>query len=113
MPLGPAPRIDTDLEHQQTLRFGEQATLVLHTPGHTPGSVCFSLKTPDGMLLLAGDTLFRMSVGRTDFPGGDADQLQGSIRDQILSLDDDTRVITGHGPETTVGFERRANPFLR
>jgi glyoxylase-like metal-dependent hydrolase (beta-lactamase superfamily II) len=111
--LGEAPTIDRELEHMQTLEFGEQHTLVLHTPGHTPGSVCFSLKTDEGMLLLSGDTLFKMGIGRTDFPGGNSDQLLGSIQDRILGLDDDTRVIPGHGPETTVGFERRSNPFLR
>jgi len=111
--LGPGPTIDGALEDGQTVRFGEAATLVLHTPGHTPGSVCFSLATPDGMLLLSGDTLFRLGVGRTDFPGGSADQLQASIRDRLLPLDERTRVIPGHGPETTIGFERLNNPFLR
>lgn len=110
---GPAPRIDAALEHGQTLSFGDEHSLVLHTPGHTPGSVCFSLKTPDGMLLLSGDTLFRASVGRTDFPGGSFEQLQSSIRDRLLPLDPDTRVIPGHGPETTLRFERANNPFLR
>lgn len=110
---GPPPRIDAELAAGQTIRFGEGAALCLHTPGHTPGSVCFSLKTRDGMLLLSGDTLFNMGVGRTDFPGGDHQALQTSIREQLLVLDDETRVIPGHGPETTIATERRANPFLR
>lgn len=110
---GPPPRIDGGLEGGETLSFGEAGTLVLHTPGHTPGSCCFSLETGDGQLLLSGDTLFRGSVGRTDFPGGDSDQLQGSIRDHILGLDQRTRVIPGHGIETTIAYERAHNPFLR
>lgn len=111
--LGPAPRIDASLEDGQEVRFGEACSLVLHTPGHTPGSVCFSLRTPEGMLLLSGDTLFRLGVGRTDLPRGSYDALQASIRERLLVLDDATRVIPGHGPETTIGFERRQNPFLR
>ena len=111
--LGPAPRIDTDLEGSETLRFGEQGALVVHTPGHTPGSCCFTLSTPEGLLLLSGDTLFQSGIGRTDFPGGNHDQLMGSIRDRLLCLDDNTRVITGHGPETTIARERAQNPFLR
>ncbi len=113
MDLGPGPTLDGALEDGQTVRFGEGSSLVLHTPGHTPGSVCFSLRTPDGMLLLSGDTLFQMGVGRTDFPGGSWDQLQASIRDRLFALEDATRVIPGHGPETTIGNERRNNPFLR
>ncbi|HBP21556.1 MAG TPA: MBL fold metallo-hydrolase [Planctomycetes bacterium] len=110
---GPPPRIDTALEGGMELRFGEQCSLVLHTPGHTPGSCCFSLRTPEGMLLLSGDTLFNMGVGRTDFPRGSYEQLQTSIRDQLLALDGRTRVIPGHGPETTIENERRLNPFLQ
>ncbi|MGE0712295.1 MAG: MBL fold metallo-hydrolase [Planctomycetota bacterium] len=111
--LGPGPTIDTPLEGGLELRFGHEVSLTLHTPGHTPGSCSFSLKTPDGMLLLSGDTLFNQGIGRTDFPGGDYDQLQTSIRSQLLTLDGATRVIPGHGPETTIDAERRLNPFLR
>jgi len=107
-----APPVDHHLEDGETLRFGEAGTLVIHSPGHTPGSCCFSLPTADGLLLLAGDTLFRGSVGRTDFPRGSFDALQASIRDRLLPLDDATRVIPGHGPETSIGLERRQNPFL-
>ena len=105
--------VDEPLRHNETISFGEGATLVLHTPGHTPGSCCFSLRTPDGMLLLSGDTLFQGSIGRTDLPGGDQEQIFESIRRELLPLDDDTRVIAGHGPETTMGRERRKNPFVR
>lgn len=111
--IPPAPPPDRELAHQETLRFGEQGSLVLHTPGHTPGSVCFSLRAPEGMLLLSGDTLFAGSIGRTDFPGGDMDQLLSSIHERLLPLEAETRVIPGHGPDTTLGAERRHNPFLR
>jgi hydroxyacylglutathione hydrolase len=83
---------------------------VLHTPGHTPGSCSFYLAK--GRLLFSGDTLFSGSVGRTDLWGGDFDTEIKSIRDRLLPLPDDTRVIAGHGPITTIGAERESNPFL-
>lgn len=83
---------------------------VIDTPGHTPGGVCFHL--PAERLLLSGDTLFAGSVGRTDFPGGDMATLRASLR-KLAALPDDTRVIPGHGPFTTIGAERHGNPFLR
>ena len=112
IPIPPAPPVDQELAHGDTLRFGEQGSLVIHTPGHTPGSVCFSVACPEGMLLLSGDTLFAGGIGRTDFPGGDTGQIMASLHDRVLALDDRTRVIPGHGPETTIGRERRSNPFL-
>jgi hydroxyacylglutathione hydrolase len=84
---------------------------VLHTPGHTPGSIC--LLFPDQHLLLAGDTLFAGSIGRTDLPGGDGQQILRSLRGRLLVLPDATRVLPGHGPETTIGEERQSNPFLQ
>ena len=84
---------------------------VLHTPGHTPGSIC--LLFPAQHLLLAGDTLFAGSIGRTDLPGGDGHQILRSLRDRLLVLPDATRVVPGHGPETTIGEERHSNPFLQ
>jgi hydroxyacylglutathione hydrolase len=84
---------------------------ILHTPGHTQGSVCLYL--PDQTLLLAGDTLFAGSVGRTDLPGGDTTQLITSIHDRLLTLPDDVTVIPGHGPRTSIGAERDSNPFLQ
>jgi glyoxylase-like metal-dependent hydrolase (beta-lactamase superfamily II) len=87
------------------------AGTILHTPGHTQGSLC--LFVPDHKLLLAGDTLFARSIGRTDLPGGDARQLLRSIHQRLLPLPDDTRVLPGHGPATTIGEERESNPFLR
>jgi len=84
---------------------------VLHTPGHTPGSIC--LFFPKQHLLLAGDTLFAGSIGRTDLPGGDGRQILRSLRDRLLILPDATRVLPGHGAETTIGEERQSNPFLQ
>jgi glyoxylase-like metal-dependent hydrolase (beta-lactamase superfamily II) len=84
---------------------------VLHTPGHTQGSVC--LHFAPLKLLIAGDTLFAGSIGRTDLPGGDFDQIIDSIESRLLSLPDETRVLPGHGPATTIGAERSSNPFLR
>jgi hydroxyacylglutathione hydrolase len=84
---------------------------ILHTPGHTQGSVCLYL--PDHTLLLAGDTLFAGSVGRTDLPGGDTQQLLASIHDRLLILPDEVTVIPGHGPRTTIGSERVSNPFIQ
>lgn len=83
---------------------------VIDTPGHTPGGVCYYL--PSERLLLSGDTLFAGSVGRTDFPGGDMATLRASLR-KLAALPDDTLVIPGHGPFTTIGAERRGNPFLQ
>lgn len=84
---------------------------VMHTPGHTQGSICLYL--PDHSLLIAGDTLFAGSVGRTDLPGGDTGALLRSIHHKLLALPDATIVIPGHGPSTTIGEERETNPFLR
>ncbi len=83
---------------------------VLHTPGHTPGSICLHFAGQN--LLLAGDTLFAGSIGRTDLPGGDGAQILRSLRDRLLVLPDATLVVPGHGPETTIGEERESNPFL-
>jgi glyoxylase-like metal-dependent hydrolase (beta-lactamase superfamily II) len=84
---------------------------VIHTPGHTQGSVC--LYFAPLKLLMAGDTLFEGSIGRTDLPGGNFDQIIDSLHTRLLPLPDETRVLTGHGPATTIGAERRSNPFLR
>ncbi len=95
---------DGDVIQVGTLEFK-----VIHTPGHTPGGVSFLC----GQDLFVGDTLFSGSVGRTDFPGGDYDTLMDSIRRKLYPLGDEVRVYTGHGPETTLGHERRTNPFAR
>lgn len=99
---------------QQLLNDGDRIQLgtidfqVLHTPGHTPGSVCFLT----GNTLFSGDTLFANSIGRTDLPGGNHEQLLNSIREKLLPLDDDVKVYPGHGNATTMGIERQYNPFL-
>ena len=84
---------------------------MLHTPGHTQGSVCLHFAPLN--LLIAGDTLFAGSIGRTDLPGGNSAQIIDSIQNRLLALPDETKVLTGHGPATTIGNERRSNPFLR
>lgn len=103
--------VDDHVTQDDVVKAGGLAARVLHTPGHTPGSLCFHFDGEDS-LLLAGDTLFAGSIGRTDLWGGDFDQEIASIRTRLLALDDRTRVIAGHGPETTIGRERRRNPFL-
>lgn len=84
----------------------------VHTPGHTPGSCCFYTDYFDTPVLLAGDTLFQGSIGRTDLPGGDGQQIIKSIKTRLISLPGDTEVITGHGPETVIHREKSHNPFL-
>lgn len=90
------------------IKIGNSSLRVLHTPGHSPGSVSL---LGDGFLL-SGDTLFMEGVGRTDLPGGSQKQLEQSIREKIMTLPDNTVVLPGHGPQTTVGQERANNPFL-
>jgi glyoxylase-like metal-dependent hydrolase (beta-lactamase superfamily II) len=101
---------DDSLDQGRIIEIAGISGEVLHTPGHTQGSVCLYL--PERNLLLAGDTLFAGSVGRTDLPGGDGPTLIRSIHDQLLPLPDNTVVIPGHGPKTTIGEERESNPFL-
>ena len=84
----------------------------IYTPGHTEGSCCFYTDYFDTPILFAGDTLFRQSIGRTDLPGGDFHKIKHSIKDRLYSLDEQTRVITGHGPETTIFAEKKSNPFV-
>ncbi len=104
--------IDGSLEDGDVLGFSAGEGEVIYTPGHTPGSVCFHFPLFD-KLLISGDTLFQGSIGRTDLPGGDYHQIIRSIHSRLLTLDDDTRVIPGHGPITTIGSEKRINPFLQ
>lgn len=106
--------VDRWLADGDTIEFGERSALVLHTPGHTPGSVCFEVTMPgEKPLVFAGDTLFRRSVGRTDLPGGDARTLHRSIKDRLYTRDLDALVIPGHGPTTTLGEEARHNPWVK
>jgi glyoxylase-like metal-dependent hydrolase (beta-lactamase superfamily II) len=98
------------LSDGQELQFGHSSLHVLHTPGHTPGGLCFY--QPDAKALFSGDTLFQGSIGRTDFPGGSLQALVDGIRTKILTLPDDVAVYPGHGPSTTVGYERQYNPYI-
>ncbi len=110
----PTPQVappDASAEDGLVIGLATLPAQVLHTPGHTPGSIC--LHFPDHHLLLAGDTLFAGSIGRTDLPGGDGQQILRSLRERLLVLPDSTRVVPGHGPETTIGGERQSNPFLQ
>lgn len=105
------PPTDTEpLEDGMELGLAGVVARCLFTPGHSPGHIAFHL--PSEGLVLTGDALFRGSVGRTDRPFGDTDTLMRSIRERLLPLPDETRVLPGHGPETTIGLERRSNPFL-
>ncbi len=113
VPVPPICDLATDLRDGGTVTAGSLELGVLHTPGHTPGSVCFLLDAPEGKVLFAGDTLFRRSIGRTDLWGGDADLILRSIRGKLFTLDESTRVVTGHGPDTSIGTERAQNPFVR
>jgi glyoxylase-like metal-dependent hydrolase (beta-lactamase superfamily II) len=110
MHIDPGPEPTIELSHGQILHLGEIEMQVRHTPGHTRGGVVFYC--PSEKLAFVGDLIFQGSVGRTDLPGGDFDTLIESIRSQVLSLPDETRLLPGHGPETTVGIERETNPFL-
>ena len=112
----PTPEVappDTSAEDGLAIGLATLPAQVLHTPGHTPGSICLLFHFNDQHLLLAGDTLFAGSIGRTDLPGGDGQQILRSLRDRLLVLPDATRVLPGHGPETTIGEERQSNPFLQ
>ena len=108
------PPVDHFYELSVPLTFGGCEVKVLHTPGHTPGGVCL-LVGPAGQRakkVFAGDTLFAGSIGRTDLVGGDHDTLINSIRNVLFTLHDDVEVLSGHGPSTSIGRERRTNPFL-
>ncbi|MCU0304738.1 MAG: MBL fold metallo-hydrolase [Thermoanaerobaculales bacterium] len=100
------------LEHGQRLALGGLALEVRHTPGHSPGGVCFVVHGAPAPLVIAGDVLFSGSIGRTDLMGGSFPVLEASIREQLYTLPDETRVICGHGPDTTIGRERSSNPFV-
>lgn len=102
---------DEVLQDGQKVGLDRYPAAVIHTPGHTQGSVCLHFVPLN--LLIAGDTLFAGSIGRTDLPGGNFDQIIDSIHARLLVLPEETRVLPGHGPQTTIGEEREANPFLQ
>lgn len=99
---------DLLLEDGQVIKIGEMSLEIIHTPGHTPGCIC--IKT--GNTIFTGDTLFRGSVGRTDFENGSQEDLLLSIRHQLFTLEDEIAVYPGHGPATTIGYEKKHNPFV-
>jgi len=112
--IGVAPPGDVEIDHSvghgETLRTGALSANVLYTPGHTAGSIC--LYFPAERKLIAGDTLFAGSIGRTDLPGGSFKKIINSLHERVLALPDDTIVVPGHGPITSIGVERETNPFL-
>jgi hydroxyacylglutathione hydrolase len=105
----PAPK--RFLEDGEMIRWGDSALKVLYTPGHAEGSVCFYNETQE--FVITGDVLFKDTIGRTDLPSGDFDQLMNSIKTKLFTLPGETTVYPGHGPETTIGYERENNPFIR
>lgn len=112
--IDPPPPVDAFYEGASPLAFGDYDVLVHHTPGHCPGGVCLQVgpRGQKGEDLFVGDTLFAGSIGRTDLPGGDYQTLMRSITRVLYPLGDEARVHPGHGPDTTIGDERRTNPFL-
>lgn len=108
VPLPERADMEGSLIDGASLRAGAIEMEVLHTPGHTPGSCSFLV----GGVLFSGDTLFRGGIGRTDLWGGDSGQIMRSLEHRLMALADDVRVVTGHGPDTTIGTERATNPFL-
>ncbi len=109
---GPAAPPTRELVGGEVLGFGRHEARALHTPGHTPGSSCFLVEPGGSPIVFAGDTLFAGAIGRTDLWGGSFEQIVKSIRGPLFALPDDTVVIPGHGPETTIGAEREDNPFV-
>jgi hydroxyacylglutathione hydrolase len=112
--IGVAPPGKVEIDHSvaqaDSIKIGSLSADVIHTPGHTEGSIC--LYFPAEKKLIAGDTLFAGSIGRTDLPGGSFEKIISSLHEKVLALRDDTVVIPGHGPLTTIGEERESNPFL-
>lgn len=106
----PLPPVQKVLNDDDSIRIGETELSVIHTPGHTPGGICFYDKK-DG-LLFCGDTLFQASIGRTDLPGGSYDAIVSSIRNRLFTLPDETKVFPGHGPSTTIGWEKQNNAYV-
>ncbi len=110
MILNEPPVIDNDIDESKTIKFGTSELKILDVPGHSPG--CIAFYNDEQRFVFSGDVLFCGSIGRTDLPGGDYDQIMSSIMDKLTTLDDDYKVYAGHGPSTTIGIERKSNPFL-
>ena len=110
IPAEPSPEPEIFLGETDAARFGNSELKILFTPGHSPGSICFY--HPEQKFAIAGDVLFYESIGRTDLPGGDYNTLIKSIREKLFALPDDFKIYSGHGQLTTIGHERKYNPFL-
>ncbi|HLJ30296.1 MAG TPA: MBL fold metallo-hydrolase [Candidatus Angelobacter sp.] len=110
MPAPGTVQIDESLADGQSIKIGNISSTVIETPGHTEGSIC--LFFPEEKKLIAGDTLFAGSIGRTDLPGGSYEKIMRSLHTRVLALPDDIQVVPGHGPLTSIGNERESNPFL-
>ena len=111
IPFETPPPPDQWLENEEEIDLNDLQGKALHTPGHTPGSMCFLFESQK--LLIAGDTLFQGSIGRTDLWGGDFKKIEKSIQEKLYTLDEETSVITGHGESTSIGHEMRANSIVR
>ncbi|MCY7411194.1 MAG: MBL fold metallo-hydrolase [Chitinophagales bacterium] len=125
MHVAPSPQPDRLIDESDEIKFGNTTLKIFFTPGHSAGSVCFyydenntntvsysGLSTQDSRLIISGDVLFQNSIGRFDLPGGDYETLMQSIFNKLMILPDEVKVYSGHGPATTIGVERRNNPFL-
>lgn len=108
--MTPPPTLGAYLQEGEIIRFGHSELEVIHVPGHSPGGVCFYSR--EAKLLVSGDVLFQGSIGRADLPGGNLKELTEGIREKLFTLPDDVTVIPGHGPCTTIGEEKRTNPFF-
>ena len=107
----PLPSLGTFLNDGDEITLGNSTLHVIHTPGHSPGSVCFHL--PEAGILFCGDTLFAQGIGRTDLPGGNYGDIERSIKEKLYTLPPETCALPGHGPQTTIGWERENNMFVR
>lgn len=111
VPFDPSPNPAGYLKEGEIIQFGDDELEVIFAPGHSPGSICFYCKKQK--FLIGGDVLFKGSIGRTDLPGGDFETLEKSIRERIYTLPDEVTVFPGHGDETTIGYEKMHNPFVK
>ena len=113
--LGSSYRVKSEIktvEEGSLLELDNIQLEVIHLPGHTPGGIALLMKKPKDKIVFTGDSLFRLSIGRTDFPGSDGNELINSIKEKLLKLPDDTVIYPGHGPSSTIGEEKKNNPFL-
>lgn len=110
VPFKGSPKIEVFLAETDVIKFGNSELSIIHAPGHSPGSICFY--SEKDAFLIGGDVLFYTSIGRTDLPGGNHEQLLQSIKTKLFKLPDNTEVYSGHGPKTSIGFEKLHNPFL-